>query len=195
MPTTFCRWRKVLLFAKRKSDCYCAEILSPYLHRRFGTHWGSTSVCNGTGQCNFSGQRDRSFCLVPGQRDNGTSSKSCAGPGRAGILTVCPGTSRDGTAGQKIWQPWVRACKLQLGEKISEGAFLFSCRCIFKGIHEGDWHAATALKLTKKSIENAGTQNWNAPTEKNSPHCATTLRGVARLICIPNHTHEMSREV
>ena len=33
----------------------------------------STRVSNETGQCNFSGQRDRSFFLVPGQRDNGTS--------------------------------------------------------------------------------------------------------------------------
>ena len=32
-----------------------------------------TRVSNGTGQCNFSGQRDRSFFLVPGQRDNETS--------------------------------------------------------------------------------------------------------------------------
>jgi hypothetical protein len=44
-------------------------------------------VSNGTGQCNFSGQRDRSFYIVPGQRDNGTSSKSCHGPGRAGTAS------------------------------------------------------------------------------------------------------------
>ena len=31
-----------------------------------------TRVSNGTGQCNFSGQRDRQKCFVPGQRDNGT---------------------------------------------------------------------------------------------------------------------------
>ena len=29
-----------------------------------------TSVSNGTGQCNFSGQRDKSSIIVPGQRDN-----------------------------------------------------------------------------------------------------------------------------
>ena len=40
------------------------------------------SVPNKTGQCNFSGQRDRKSFLVPGQRDNGTSSKSCHGTGR-----------------------------------------------------------------------------------------------------------------
>ena len=32
-----------------------------------------TRVSNGTGQYKFLGQRDRSFFLVPGQRDNGTS--------------------------------------------------------------------------------------------------------------------------
>ena len=32
-----------------------------------------TIVSNGTGQCNFSGQREGSFISVLGQRDNGTS--------------------------------------------------------------------------------------------------------------------------
>ena len=54
-----------------------------------------TRVSNGTGQGNFSGQRDRSFFIVPGQRDNGTSSKSCHGTGRAGIFWDCPVPSRD----------------------------------------------------------------------------------------------------
>ena len=31
-----------------------------------------TRVSNGTGQCNFSGQRDGQNFFVPGQRDNGT---------------------------------------------------------------------------------------------------------------------------
>ena len=53
------------------------------------------SVSNGTGRCNFSGQRDRYSYLVPGQRDNGTCSKSCHGTGRDGILTACPVPSRD----------------------------------------------------------------------------------------------------
>ena len=34
-------------------------------------------VSNGTGQCNFSGQSDRSSFAVLGQRDNQTNSKSC----------------------------------------------------------------------------------------------------------------------
>ena len=33
----------------------------------------STRVSKGMGQCNFSGQWDRSSFIVPGQRDNGTS--------------------------------------------------------------------------------------------------------------------------
>ena len=33
-------------------------------------------VSNGTGQRNFSGQRDRSSFIVPGQRDNGTEVSS-----------------------------------------------------------------------------------------------------------------------
>ena len=47
----------------------------------------------GTGQGNFSGQRDRSFFIVLGQRDNGTSSKSCHGTGRA--RTNCQNSGRD----------------------------------------------------------------------------------------------------
>ena len=47
---------------------------------------GQTRVSNGTGQCNFSGQRDRQNFFVPGQRDNGTE---------------LPSLSRDkGTTGQ-----------------------------------------------------------------------------------------------
>ena len=61
-------------------------------------------VSNGTGQCNFSGERGRNYFIVPGQRDNGTSSKSCRWPGRAGtasqnlgrVLILCHGTGRDG---------------------------------------------------------------------------------------------------
>ena len=54
-----------------------------------------TSVSNGTGQCNFSGQRDRSFLVVPGQRDNGTSSKSCHRTGRDFDSLSRPGMSRE----------------------------------------------------------------------------------------------------
>ena len=57
-----------------------------------------SSVSNGTGQCNFLGQRDRQQCFVPGQRDNGTSSKSYQGTGWAG--TPCQNlgcATRDGT--------------------------------------------------------------------------------------------------
>ena len=57
------------------------------------------SVSNGTGQCNFSGQRDRSSFIVPGQRDNGTSSKSLT-TRRDGILTACTVPSRN-IPGQK----------------------------------------------------------------------------------------------
>ena len=69
-------------------------------HANLSTYWMCVlrlAVSNGTGQCNFSGQRDRKSFLVPGQRDNGTSSKSCNGTGRAGILSGCPVPSRDGT--------------------------------------------------------------------------------------------------
>ena len=50
-----------------------------------------TSVSNGTGQCNFSGQRDKSSFIVPGQRDNGISSKSCCETGQADSKSK-PGT-------------------------------------------------------------------------------------------------------
>ena len=65
----------------------------------FTSHVLSISVSNGTGQCNFSGQRDRSSFIVPRQRDKGTSLKSCHGTGRDFLQAVpsqdrgvCPGT-------------------------------------------------------------------------------------------------------
>ena len=39
-------------------------------------------------------QRDKNSFIVLGQRDNGISSKSCQGPGRAG--TACKNPERDG---------------------------------------------------------------------------------------------------
>ena len=48
-------------------------------------------VCNGTGQCNFLGQRDKSSF------NNGTSSKSCYCLGRVGIAYQNPGRTWDGT--------------------------------------------------------------------------------------------------
>ena len=41
-----------------------------FLH--FVRPWVQTRVSNGTGQRNFSGQRDSQNFFVPGQRDNGT---------------------------------------------------------------------------------------------------------------------------
>ena len=52
-----------------------------------------TRVSNGTGQCNFSGHRDKENVLVPGQRDNGTSSKYWHGTGWGG--KVCQNPGRD----------------------------------------------------------------------------------------------------
>ena len=62
-----------------------------------------TSVSKGTGQSNFLGQRDRNSFIVPGQRDNGTSSKSCQGTGPAG--TACHDTRQDvGRDSTRFWQ-------------------------------------------------------------------------------------------
>ena len=56
------------------------------------------SVSNGTGQCNFSGQRDRQTFFVPGQRDNGTEvpslSRDKGTTGQRDKLKILP---RDGT--------------------------------------------------------------------------------------------------
>ena len=58
-------------------------------------------VSNGTGQCNFLGQRDRQNFFVPGQRDSGTEvlslSRDKGTTGQAQNLA----TGRAGTA--KIW--------------------------------------------------------------------------------------------
>ena len=53
---------------------------------RFNMIW--IRVSNGTGQCNFSGRRERNSFIVPGQRDNRTSYKSCQGTGRAGTAKI-----------------------------------------------------------------------------------------------------------
>ena len=47
-------------------------------------------VSNGMGLCNFLGQKDRSFFIVLGQRNNRASSKSCHGTRWEGIFTGCP---------------------------------------------------------------------------------------------------------
>ena len=51
----------------------------------------SIRISNRAGQCNFWGQRDRSSFIFPGQRDNGTSSKSCHGTGWAETACQNPG--------------------------------------------------------------------------------------------------------
>ena len=56
----------------------------------FGTAGQAKLFCPGT-----KGHRDRSSFIVPGQRDNGTSSKSCHGTGRAGTAKIQDGTGRD----------------------------------------------------------------------------------------------------
>ena len=48
-------------------------------------------VSKRTGQLNFLRQRDRTSFIVPGQRDNETSSKSCHGMGQAGTAYQNPG--------------------------------------------------------------------------------------------------------
>ena len=58
---------------------------------------GYSRVSNETGQYNFSGQWDRSFFIVPTQRDNGTSSKSCQGTGRDNQNSGRAGIAKTGT--------------------------------------------------------------------------------------------------
>ena len=53
-----------------------------------------TSVSNGTGQCKFLGQRDRNSFLVPGQRDNRTSSKSATRRDFDSLSRPIPGRDR-----------------------------------------------------------------------------------------------------
>ena len=60
------------------ANIYCKNIIS--------------SVSNGTGQCSFWGQRDRSSFIVPRQRDNGISSKSCQGTRPGQPIKIWDGT-------------------------------------------------------------------------------------------------------
>jgi hypothetical protein len=76
-----------------------------------------TRVSNGRGQCNFLGQRDRSSFIVPGQRENGTRSKSCQWTGGAGTAKI-----RDGT-GQNSQNPGRDAGQRSLSRNIC------SCPC------------------------------------------------------------------
>ena len=63
--------------------------------------WGfQIRISNGTGQCNLSRQRDRRSFVIPGQKDNSTSSKSCHGTGQDG-----PGQPVQIRAGTGFWQP------------------------------------------------------------------------------------------
>ena len=51
------------------------------LSKNISRVWVGLRVSNGTGQPYLAGQRDRSFYIVSGQRDNRTSSKFCHGTG------------------------------------------------------------------------------------------------------------------
>ena len=55
----------------------------------FGTAGQAKFFCPGT-----KGQRYRSSFIVPGQRDNGTSSKCCHGMGRSGTAKIRDGTGQ-----------------------------------------------------------------------------------------------------
>ena len=71
--------------------------------------WGfQIRISNGTGQCNLSRQRDRKSFVIPGQKDNSTSSKSCHGTGQDG-----PGQPVQIRAGTGFWQP-VAYCRFFL---------------------------------------------------------------------------------
>ena len=74
-------------FLIRKNNLIKVKYITLYIkNNTFYIHIDQTRVSNGTGQCNFSGQRDRQKNFVPGQRDNGTE---------------VPSLSRDkGTTGQ-----------------------------------------------------------------------------------------------
>ena len=85
-----------------------------------------TWVSKWTGQCNFLGQKDKSSFIVLGQRDNGTSSKSCHGTARDGILNRLsrPVPGRPGTKSLPNWQK-----KVKINFKNSK--FFFFKNCIF----------------------------------------------------------------
>ena len=93
-------WKSKYLVGFTASFCHHINCL--FMILIFWTFW--TRVSNRMGQCNFSGQRARSSLIVPGQRDNGTSSKSCQGMGQTG--RACQNLGRDaGRDGTRFWQP------------------------------------------------------------------------------------------
>ena len=80
-------------------------------------------VSNGTGQCNFSGQRDRQNFFVPGQRDTGTEvpslSRDKGTTGQAQNLA----TGRDGPGQPKSGTGRAGTVKIRdgMGDKTGQG--------------------------------------------------------------------------
>ena len=62
------QWKSIV-FAALMNSITTMIIMASVVEYHFRVH---TRVSNGTGQWNFSGQRDRSSFIVPKQRDNGT---------------------------------------------------------------------------------------------------------------------------
>ena len=84
----------VILSERKKKYLYKIAFranVSDYKFWTISSQIGQGFQRDGTVQCNFSGQRDRSSFIVPGQRYNGTSSKSCHKMGRAGTAYQTPG--------------------------------------------------------------------------------------------------------
>jgi hypothetical protein len=86
------QWKLIIFTHILQLFCFCFCFIPFSVHQQQKL---SSSVSNGTGQCNFSGQRDGSSFIVLGQRDNRTSSKSCHRTRRDFLQAVpsCPRTS------------------------------------------------------------------------------------------------------
>ena len=92
-----------------------------------------TRVSNGTGQCNFSGQRDRQNFFVPGQRDTGTEvpslSRDKGTTGQAQNLA----TGRDGPGQPKSGTGRAGTVKIRDGTRDKTGQGRKGCSKTGKG--------------------------------------------------------------
>ena len=86
-----------------------------------------TRVSNRTGQCNFSGQRDRQKNFVPGQRDNGTEDPSLSrDKGTTGQLQNLT-TGRDGPGQPKFGTGRAGTVKIRDGTRNKTGQSRKGC--------------------------------------------------------------------
>ena len=116
----------------------------------FGTAGQAKLFCPGT-----KGQRDRSSFIVPGQRDNGTSSKSCHGTGRD-FKQALPSQDVPGRPGTKALSDWQKKC--QKKSKFVKKFFFFFSKIV--KIFYSFFPSVSWLSRGTRKSRPVGSPNW-----------------------------------